>query len=241
MHQKLCAPKVAGVPVVGIFALPLGSPETKNHLDVTPVERRRVYYKGEGGGFPQVRAMMSLVSPSCSWFVLAPKVFQLCTNRLVLVLCRFVWIIEACQFFLVPSWSSSMPLYPSKVLRVKEWPRLLALPLFSIWDSRLSPSRSWERVTHIARLFGTKLPLKQNLFALGFWVFYVKCQPHNKPFATQVFLLQSFGLSNCLLKRNFHIFQAKFLHAHTHLNFIHGILTCLWHNISKKKANKWLR
>jgi hypothetical protein len=33
------------------------------HLDVGPVERSRVYYKGEGGGFPQVRAVVSLVCP----------------------------------------------------------------------------------------------------------------------------------------------------------------------------------
>jgi hypothetical protein len=36
----------------------------KCHLDVAPVERHREYYKGEGGGFPQVRAMVSLVNPS---------------------------------------------------------------------------------------------------------------------------------------------------------------------------------
>jgi len=28
------------------------------------MERHRVYYKGEGGGFPQVRAMVSLMSLS---------------------------------------------------------------------------------------------------------------------------------------------------------------------------------
>jgi hypothetical protein len=28
------------------------------------VERHKVYYKGEGGGFPQVRAIVSFVSPS---------------------------------------------------------------------------------------------------------------------------------------------------------------------------------
>jgi len=61
---------------------------TKGHLDVSLVERHRVYYKGEGGGFPQVRAMVNVVNPSCPWFVLAPKAFQLCTNYLVLVLCR---------------------------------------------------------------------------------------------------------------------------------------------------------
>ncbi len=78
------------VPTLVILGLPLGSPETKSHLDVGLMERHRVYYKGEGGGFPQVRAVVSLVSPNCLWLVLAPKVFQLCTNHLVLVLCRSV-------------------------------------------------------------------------------------------------------------------------------------------------------
>jgi hypothetical protein len=114
------SPKVAGVPSLGISKLPLGSPRTKSHLDVALMERHKVYYKGEGGGFPQVRAMVNLVNLSCPWFVLAPKVLQLCTNHLVLVLCRSVWVVEACQFFLVPSWSSNMPLYPSKVLQVRE-------------------------------------------------------------------------------------------------------------------------
>jgi len=45
------------------FELLLGSPGTKSHSDVGAVERRREYYMGEGGGFPQVRAVMSLVSP----------------------------------------------------------------------------------------------------------------------------------------------------------------------------------
>ncbi len=47
---------------MGISRLPFGSPRTKNHLDVAPVESYKVYYKGEGGGFPQVRAVVSLVS-----------------------------------------------------------------------------------------------------------------------------------------------------------------------------------
>jgi hypothetical protein len=96
------------------------SPGTKNHLDVAPAERRRVYYKGEGGGFPQVWAMVSLVCPGCPWFVLAPKVLQLCTNHFVLVLCRSVWVSKACHFFLVPSRSSSTPFYPSIVLQARE-------------------------------------------------------------------------------------------------------------------------
>jgi hypothetical protein len=92
LHRKLCALKVAEVPVVAISGLPLGSPGTKSHLDVAPVERRKVYYKGEGGGFPQVRAVVSLVCPSYLCLVLAPKVLQLCINHFVLVLCKSVWV-----------------------------------------------------------------------------------------------------------------------------------------------------
>jgi hypothetical protein len=40
-----------------------GSPKTKCHLDVGLVERHKVYYKGEGGAFSQVQAMVSLVNP----------------------------------------------------------------------------------------------------------------------------------------------------------------------------------
>ncbi len=62
LQRKLWAPKVAGVPSLGISGLPLGSLKTKCHLDVSLVERHRSYYKGEGGGFPQVRVVMSLVN-----------------------------------------------------------------------------------------------------------------------------------------------------------------------------------
>ncbi len=64
LHAKLLGPKVAKVPTLGISGLPFGSLGTKCHLDVGLVERHRVYYKGEGGGFPQVWAMMSIVNPS---------------------------------------------------------------------------------------------------------------------------------------------------------------------------------
>jgi hypothetical protein len=47
-----------------ISRLSLRSPETKCHFDVGLVERHKVYYKREGGGFPQVRAVMSLLSSS---------------------------------------------------------------------------------------------------------------------------------------------------------------------------------
>jgi len=72
LFAKLWGSKVAGVPFGAISGLPLGSPGKKSHLNV--VESCRVYYKGEGGGFPQVRAMVSLVCSCCQWLVLAPRV-----------------------------------------------------------------------------------------------------------------------------------------------------------------------
>jgi hypothetical protein len=73
---------------------PLGSPRTNSHLDVAPVEWRRVYYMGEGGGFPRVRAVVSQVSPELP--VACPSTkgcSRMWTNQLVgwlmQVRCRF--------------------------------------------------------------------------------------------------------------------------------------------------------
>jgi hypothetical protein len=62
LHAKLWASEVVGVPIVGILGFTFGSPKTKWHLGVGLVGRHKIYYKGEGGGFPQVRVMVSLVS-----------------------------------------------------------------------------------------------------------------------------------------------------------------------------------
>ncbi len=62
LHTKLWDSKVAKVQALGILGLPFGSLRTKCHLDVGLVERHRVYYKREGGGFPQVRVVVSFVS-----------------------------------------------------------------------------------------------------------------------------------------------------------------------------------
>jgi hypothetical protein len=61
-HTKLWAPKVARVRTLKISKLSLRSFGTKWHLGAGPMARHIVYYKKEGGGFPQVRAMVSLVN-----------------------------------------------------------------------------------------------------------------------------------------------------------------------------------
>jgi hypothetical protein len=133
LHTKLWGSKVAGLPTLTVLGLPLGSPGTKSHLDVGPMERHRVYYKGEGGGFPQVWATVSLMCPCCPWFVLAPRMLQLCTNHFVWVVCRPMWVSEACQLFLVPSRSSNMPFYPSKCCELRSVPQLRPFLLSFTW------------------------------------------------------------------------------------------------------------
>jgi len=103
---------------------------TRLNIHVGSMESHKVYYKGEGGGFPQVRAMVSLVCPCCPWLVLAPRVLQLCTNHFVWVVCRPVWVTKACQLFLVPSRSSNTPLYPSKCCELGSVLRLLLFRCF---------------------------------------------------------------------------------------------------------------
>jgi hypothetical protein len=90
LHTKLWAPKVVGDPTLGISRLPLETFETKWHLNVGPVTRHKVYYKGEGGGFPQVQAILNLVS---LWLPVArpcTKVLQLHINQ------HIVWFMQVC-------------------------------------------------------------------------------------------------------------------------------------------------
>jgi hypothetical protein len=62
--HKVMGPQSCGSFDFGNFGTPIWSPRTKCHLDAGPMARHRVYYMGEGGGFPQIRAMVSLVSQS---------------------------------------------------------------------------------------------------------------------------------------------------------------------------------
>jgi len=63
LHKELWLRKVPEVQIETVSGLLFGSPGTKNHSDVGAMERHRIYYMGEGGGFPQVRAVVSQVSP----------------------------------------------------------------------------------------------------------------------------------------------------------------------------------
>jgi hypothetical protein len=88
--HKVIGPQSHGVPTLGISGLSLRSFETKWPLGVGPVARHKVYYKGEGGGFPQVQAVVNFVNPWLRVVRSCTKVFQLCTNQLV------VWFVQVC-------------------------------------------------------------------------------------------------------------------------------------------------
>jgi hypothetical protein len=53
------------------------TPRTKCHLDVGLMEKHKVYYKGKGGGFPQVWAVVNLVSPNLPTACLNTKSAQI--------------------------------------------------------------------------------------------------------------------------------------------------------------------
>jgi hypothetical protein len=73
--REIWAPKVPGLQPGTISRLLFGSPGKKRHLDVTSEESCRVYYMGEGGGFPQVWAVVSQVCQSARDLSQHPRVF----------------------------------------------------------------------------------------------------------------------------------------------------------------------
>jgi hypothetical protein len=73
--REIWAPKVPGLQPGTVSGLQLGSLGKKCHLDASPVKSYREYYMGEGGGFPQVRAMVNLVCKSARGLSQHPRVF----------------------------------------------------------------------------------------------------------------------------------------------------------------------
>jgi hypothetical protein len=66
-----------GTPIETISGLQLGSPGNLCHLDVASAASCREYYMGEGGGFPRVRAVVSLVCPSARGKSQHPRVSRM--------------------------------------------------------------------------------------------------------------------------------------------------------------------
>jgi hypothetical protein len=88
--NKIMGPQSRRNPNFGNFETPTWESRDKCHLGANHMARHRIYYKGEGGGFPQVRTVVNLVSPSLPMVHLAPKVLQLYIDQLI------VWLVQVC-------------------------------------------------------------------------------------------------------------------------------------------------
>jgi len=74
--EELWAFKVPRLQPGTVSRLQLGSPGKKSHSDVASAVRCREYYVGEGGGFPWVRVVVSLVCQSARGLSQHPRVFS---------------------------------------------------------------------------------------------------------------------------------------------------------------------
>jgi hypothetical protein len=94
----------------------LGSPRTKWNLNASPVARDKEYYKWDGGDFPQLWAVVNLVSSCLPMVCPCTKSAPLRINQLV------VWFVQVCvnnwptcHSFYFPSQNSNTTFYPQSV------------------------------------------------------------------------------------------------------------------------------
>jgi hypothetical protein len=125
LHTKLWAPKVVGVPTVGILKLPLGSPRTKWHLGAGPVARHKVVAS------PKFGPWWVLLVRVCLCLILAPKVSSYALTNLLF---GFVQV-RVSEWLLVIFLNRILELQhaplPPKCCEPRNVPQLLTFPLFS--------------------------------------------------------------------------------------------------------------
>jgi hypothetical protein len=63
LHKKLWPSKASGVPILGILRFPSWESRDKMTFGCSHVANHQEYYKGEGGGIPQVWVVVSHMSP----------------------------------------------------------------------------------------------------------------------------------------------------------------------------------
>ncbi len=104
--------------IVKIAGLPTWESWKRHHLDVTFMVCHKKYYKGEGGGFPQVWGMMSFLNPCMPT---ASSMHQKCCNyaltNLLFDLCRSLRMIDLLVIHPSPHPESlACPSYPQNAL-----------------------------------------------------------------------------------------------------------------------------
>ncbi len=129
--EHLWASKVTRIPILRISSSQLGNLGTKWHFGASPMARHKEYYKGKKVVIsPKSRPWWILWVHVYLWFVCAPKVFQLCTNQLV------VWFVQVHvnidMLVTCPNPHLGTPARPStlKCCKLNNVPQLLIFPLF---------------------------------------------------------------------------------------------------------------
>jgi hypothetical protein len=128
--QEVIVPQSCGTPTLGDFGTPIWESRDKKPFGCHSHREVQSILYGQRWWFPPSLGRRESESGpwwvlwirNCrSWLVLTPKVLQPCANQLVCWFCvgLLEWV-NCLSLFLVPSRSSNTPLYPSKVLRVKE-------------------------------------------------------------------------------------------------------------------------
>jgi hypothetical protein len=81
--NKIMGPQSHKSPNFENFDIPIWESQDKMSFGASLMARHKVYYKGEGGGFPQVQAIVNLVNPCLPVLRSCTKVLQLRINQLV--------------------------------------------------------------------------------------------------------------------------------------------------------------
>jgi hypothetical protein len=76
-------PQSCGNLSCGNFGTPTWESQDKMTFGASPMAKHRVYYKGEGGGFPQVQAVVNFVNSCLPVSRPCTKMLQLCINQFV--------------------------------------------------------------------------------------------------------------------------------------------------------------
>jgi hypothetical protein len=139
---KVMGPQSRESPNFGNFGTPIWESRDKMPFGCGPQEEAQSILKGGRWWLPPSRSRGESCESNCPWLVLTPKVLQLCTNHLVLVLCRSMWVVDACHFpNLIPELQHA-PSTPSKVLWTRERASTPCSSVVFNLYSRLSPFKS---------------------------------------------------------------------------------------------------
>ncbi len=141
--HKVMRTQSRGSPNFKNFRTPIWESREKNAIWMWASWRGTKYsIRGKVIASPKSKLWWVLWIQVCSWFIQAPKVLQLCTNHLVFGFVQVRVSGWCLSLFLIPSWSSNMPLYPPKVLRAKKRASILCSSVVFNLDSHLNPLRS---------------------------------------------------------------------------------------------------